>query len=66
MPIRKSQIKAITKYEHNHYDKICIRLPKGTREKVKDMADKAGESMNEYIVNALKARMGDIEVEVNA
>ncbi|WP_298730465.1 Arc family DNA-binding protein [uncultured Subdoligranulum sp.] len=57
MPVSKAQIKATTKYEAAKYDKILVRMPKGQRAEVQAAADAAGESLNGYIVSAVKQRM---------
>lgn len=57
MPVSKAQIKATTKYEAAKYDKILVRMPKGQRAEVQAAADAAGESLNGYIVGAVKQRM---------
>lgn len=57
MPVSKAQIKATTKYEAAKYDKILVRMPKGQRAEVQAAADAAGESLNGYIVGAVRQRM---------
>lgn len=57
MPVSKAQIKATTKYESANYDKILLRLPKGSREEIKEIAAAAGESVNGYILAAVDERM---------
>ena len=57
MTVSKAQIKATTKYEASKYDKILVRLQKGERAEVQAAADAAGESLNAYIVGAVKQRM---------
>ena len=39
------------------YDRISVIIPKGEREQIKAAADSAGESMNAYIVRAIRDRM---------
>ena len=36
-------------YSKKHYDRINLQLPKGEKEKIKQMADTLGISVNEYI-----------------
>lgn len=68
--VKESQKKTTTKYENKVYSKICIRIREDrdeiTREAITAAAAAAGESLNEYILNAVKLRMqgspaGDIE-----
>lgn len=39
------------------YDRIGLFLPKGDKEQIKDAADQAGESVNRYIIDAVRQRM---------
>ena len=39
------------------YDRISVIVPKGDREQIKAAADAAGESLNAYIVGAIRDRM---------
>ncbi len=58
--VSKAQIKSTTKYEHNTYDKITLRLRRDaetTRNTVQAAADEAGESLNGYILEAVRRRM---------
>ena len=55
--ITPAQRRAVGRYEAANYDKVLVRLPKGDREQIKSAADSAGESMNAYIVGAIRDRM---------
>lgn len=44
-----------TRYNAKVYDQIAIRIAKGQREIIKQAADRAGQSMAEYICAALTA-----------
>ena len=59
--VKKSQKKATTKYENKVYSKVCIRIREDrdeiTRDEITAAASAAGESLNEYILNAVKLRM---------
>lgn len=46
------------KYNSKAYDRINFTLPKGEKEKVREAADQAGQSVNAYIAQALAERMG--------
>ena len=39
------------------YDRISVIIQKGGREQIKSAADAAGESLNSYIVGAIRDRM---------
>ena len=43
---------------NTRYDHIHLALPAGYKEKTKAAAAQAGESVNEYIKNAIDQRMG--------
>lgn len=60
--VSKAQIRATTKYESNNIDKVTLRLRKDgaygiTRDDIQKEADAVGESVNEYIIKAIKERM---------
>ena len=55
--ITAAQRKAVGNYERNHYDKVLVRMPMGERDKIKEAADKAGQSVNVYILEAVRDRM---------
>ena len=55
--ITAAQRASVAKYESKAYDKILLRIPKGEREQIKAAADAAGESLNGYIVQAVRDRM---------
>lgn len=58
--VSKAQIKSTTKYEHNNYDKVTLRLRRDadlTRDRLQEAADSAGESLNAYIIEAIRQRM---------
>lgn len=60
MPKSAAQQRANTKFEHNAYDKITVRVRKDssrTREDIQIAANAAGESLNEYILKAVDMRM---------
>mgnify|MGYP002527690119 CR=1 FL=1 len=58
----RAHIQANTRYENKAIDKITFRLRKDggsgiTREDVQQAAAAAGESVNEYVLNAVKDRI---------
>lgn len=58
--VSKAQIKSTTKYERNNYDKVTLRLRRDadlTRDKLQEAADAAGESLNAYIMEAVRRRI---------
>lgn len=60
MPVSKSQIAAVTRYNDKTYDKITIRVKKGEAEKLKAAAAAAGKSLNAYILDQGAPVSGDV------
>ena len=56
MPVSEAQKKASVKYLEK-LDEVRIRMPKGKKDDVKAAAVAVGESMNQYIINAVEQRM---------
>lgn len=51
--ISKAQQKAVNKYVKNNYDRINVTFPKGKKEKLKEHAQKQGESVNAFIIRSV-------------
>lgn len=54
--------KATQRFETKAYDKILLRIRKDgdrTREDIQKAAESAGESLNQYILNAIDMRMNN-------
>lgn len=56
MSVSEAQKKASIKYLEK-LDEIRIRMPKGKKDDIKAATSTAGESMNQYIINAVDQRM---------
>lgn len=54
--MQDSRKKANQKWLKENYESITIRVPKGTREKIKAWADADGMSMAAYIQQACKEK----------
>lgn len=54
--MQDSRKKANTKWLKENYESITIRVPKGTREKIKEWADANGLSMAAYIQQACREK----------
>lgn len=50
--MQDSRKRANTKWLKENYESITIRVPKGTRERIKQWADASGMSMAQYIRQA--------------
>lgn len=61
MAISEAQMKAVAKYTKNNYDEIKIRVPKGSKERIKAIAESQNESVNEFIKTAIDQRIESIE-----
>lgn len=60
MPVSDAHKRATQKWEANNYDKILLRIRKDaepTRETIAANAEKAGESLNGYIIKAISNRI---------
>lgn len=53
----KAKIDANRRYSEKAYDRFYPFAPKGRKAEVQAAADAAGESLNEYIMNAVDQRM---------
>lgn len=53
----QAQNRATQKYVKEHCERVYITLPKGIKDRWKGAADAAGESLTEYIRNAVEARI---------
>lgn len=63
----KAHIKATIRYESKAYDKILVRVRKDgdlTRDMIALSAQAHGESMNEFILNSIRARMDAATAEI--
>ena len=54
--MKDSRRRANTKWLRENYESITIRVPKGTREKIKEWADADGLSMAAYIQQACREK----------
>lgn len=57
MPVSPKQSKSVQKYVKNHYDKIVLTMPKGYRDAIKEAASAAGQSVNGFIMEAVRDRV---------
>lgn len=56
-----NQVKYQNNYINEKYDRVNLTVPKGMKDEIKRRASEVGESMNEYINNAIKMR-GEREI----
>lgn len=55
--VSKAQMKATAKYEKENYDKVLVRFPKGTKQKILDTGAK---SVNGFVVDAVNEKLEEI------
>jgi hypothetical protein len=55
--VSKAQQKAVNKYVKNNYDRINVTFPKGEKEKIRAHAQSGGESVNAFIIRAVRETM---------
>lgn len=53
-----NQIKYQNEFNKANYDRVEVNMPKGKKAIVKETAAAAGQSVSEYINQAIDARMG--------
>ena len=53
----KTSAASHNKYNAKAYDRIAIMAPKGGKAEIKAAADRAGQSVNAYILEAVQQRM---------
>ena len=52
-----AQQRAVHKYVKNNYDRLELSVPKGEKEEIQQAANRAGQSVNAYVYEAVKHRM---------
>lgn len=53
----EAQKKSAKKWDAANLDRVSVAMPKGKKDDIKEAASTAGESMNQYIINAVDQRM---------
>ena len=53
----ENKIARTREYNKENYEQIVMRVPKGTKEKIKAAAEAAGKSMTSYIMEAVEEKM---------
>lgn len=56
-PYSQAQNKATQKYIKNNYDEIKIRVPKGTKDRYRLIAEAEGKSLNQFIIDCIEEKM---------
>lgn len=57
------QIKYISDYSKEHYERINLSVPKGLKEEWKKWADKQGKSMSAFVMDAVEERIQNLKGE---
>ena len=53
----KSAKEATIRYQKNHLDTICFRVPKGEKERFKKYAESIGMPLSSFIVKSMEEKM---------
>ena len=53
----KARIEANKRYNDKAYDRIAVVVPKGRKKIIKQAAEKAGQSVNAYVQQAINERL---------
>lgn len=53
----KSAKEATIRYQKNHLDTICFRVPKGEKERFKKYAESIGMPLSNFIVKSMEEKM---------
>ena len=51
--VSEAQMRATAEYEKKNYDKVLVRFPKGTKDKIAN----TGSSVNGFIVSAVNEKL---------
>ena len=54
MAVSKKQQASVNKYVRANYDRINVTFPKGEKETIKAHAEARGESVNAFIIRAVR------------
>lgn len=54
----KVSTKAVNNYVARNYERISVVIPKGTKDQLKQAADRNGQSLNRYILECVEQRSG--------
>lgn len=49
--------RAVAKFHKEKVDTIAFRVPKGEKDRLKDIAERTGLSLNAFIADAVKAKV---------
>lgn len=61
-PVSKNQQSHVNKYIKKNYDRTLVTTKKGEKERIQAVAERVGESMNQFVVTAINERMEKIGV----
>lgn len=61
MPISEAKLRANHKYDAKAYDKYGIRFAKGELDVIRSACETTGESLNAFIVNAVRDKLNKLK-----
>ena len=59
MPVSEAQKKSAQKWDAANLDRISVALEKGKKDEIKKAAAKHGETMNQYVKQAIDKRLAE-------
>ena len=54
MKERFNPVKYKNDYDREHYERVNLSLPKGSKDLIKSKAEKAGKSVSQYVLDLVK------------
>lgn len=57
MAISEAQKRAVAKYNAKSYDRLELKVAKGKKDVIQDIAEKQGKSVNGYIKEAVEGKI---------
>ena len=57
VPVSKADQRAVAKYTKANYDDIKVRVPKGRRDMISEIARGTNQSLNAFIIQAIDERI---------
>ena len=58
MPKYESTNRAIRKFQREHYDQTVVKMPKGMKDELKEIAKERGISLNRLILESVERETG--------
>lgn len=59
MPISEAKAKANKKWDKENLDRLSVALPRGAKDKIKDLAVQNGESVNQFLRRIIEKEIAE-------